>query len=87
MIFPTEQQIETRPAQDIPSVPSDQAVSLTVPFDTIKRMFGGISPLKRPNRSSPIHAGANIAVSRDKLAEIAARFTPPQSWFEEEDVF
>ena len=45
---------ETRPAQKIPEVKANQAVSCLVPFKTIKHLLAGSPPPRRPNRNHPV---------------------------------
>ena len=45
---------ETRPAQKVPQIKANQAVSCLAPFETIRRLLADSPPPRRPNRNRPV---------------------------------
>ena len=45
---------ETRPAQKLPQVKANQAVSCLAPFETIRHLLADSPPPRRPNRNRPV---------------------------------
>lgn len=83
---------KTIPAQKVPAIEPNRAVSVLVPFELVRKFVEGHPSPRRPNRNFPINkpnnewiAALEIAVRTPSLAELrelAANNPPPLEYFE-----
>jgi hypothetical protein len=84
--------VKTVPAQQVPSIEPNRAVSLLIPFEVVRRLVEGHPSPRRPNRNRPINqpdsraiSALEIALSTPSLTELrqlAAKNPPPSEFFD-----
>jgi hypothetical protein len=60
-----EPKVKTRPSVAAPEIRPNQAVSFVMSFESVKHIVASSPPLRRPNRTKPIH-------DPDLMAELEA---------------
>jgi hypothetical protein len=84
--------VKTSPAQEVPPIERNRAVSVLVPFEVVRPLLEGRPSPRRPNRNRPVNnpdreaiASLKIALRTPSLAELralAASNPPPSEFFD-----
>lgn len=77
-----DDRVRTKPAEAVPSVPRNQAVSFQPTFASVAEVVGKSPPPKRPNRNKPASALVADTPTLEALLELAKANQPPQEFFD-----